>query len=190
MAENPTPQAFFDLWKKQIEEGTQAWSRLMGQGRAADPMAFWRPYMEQGLAVWSKLFTQGAITPEMMTQWKQFLDQWITTWSKALEQAMGTEVFAQALGKLLDQWLVAQAPLKKVTDESADATLSTLGIPSRSQMVGIARQLTDLDNRIERLEDRLAALMTRMDDLFKALGDHEEAAARRAAKKVSPRGSR
>jgi hypothetical protein len=57
-------------------------------------------------------------------------------------------------------------------------------------MVGIARQVMDLDDRTERMEDRLDALMTRMDDLFKALGDHEKAAARRAAKRKPPRKSR
>jgi hypothetical protein len=190
MVGNPSPEALFALWKKQIEEGTQAWTKLMDQGQAADPAAFWRPYMDQGMAAWSKLFTQGPVTPDLMTQWKQFLDQWIAAWSKALEKAMGTEAFAQALGKYLDQWLTAQAPMRKVTDQSAEATLSTLGIPSRSQIVGIARQVMDLDDRVERLEDRLDALMTRMDDLFKALGKHEDAAARRAVKREAPRKTR
>jgi hypothetical protein len=45
----------------------------------------------------------------------------------------------------------------------------------------------DMDDRVERLEDRLDALMTRMDDLFKALGEHEDAAARRAVKSEAPR---
>ena len=187
MVENPSPQALFDLWKKQIEEGTQAWTRLMSQGQAADPAAFWRPFMDQGMAAWSKLFTQGPVTPDLMTQWKQFLDQWIAAWSKVLEQAMGTEAFAQALGKYLEQWLTLQAPMKKVADESTEVTLSALGVPSRSQVVGLARQLVDLDDRIEQVEERLDGLMRRMDDLFKSLADHEAAAARRASVKEAPK---
>lgn len=180
MAENSGTQALFDVWKKQIEEGTQAWARMMGQGQAADPMLFWRLFMDQGIEAWSKLLTQGAMTPDLLAQWKHFLDQWIAAWGKALEQAMGTEAFAQALGKYLEQWLALQAPVKKAAGESTEATLSLLGIPSRSQVVGIARQLVDLEDRIERVEDRLGALLTRMDDLHKALADHEDAAARRA----------
>jgi len=183
MAENSSTQALFDLWKKQIEEGTQAWLRMMGQPQAADPTLFWRPFLDQGMAAWVKLLTQGPVTPDLLGQWKQFLDQWIATWGKVLEQAMGTEAFAQALGKYLEQWLAFQAPVRKVVGESAEAALSALGIPSRSQVVGIARQLMDLDDRIEKLEDRMGALMTRMDDLFKALADHEEAAVRRATAK-------
>lgn len=155
MVENSSTQALFDLWKKQIEEGTQAWLRMMGQGQAVDPTLFWRPFMDQGIAAWSKLLTQGPVTPDLLAQWKQFLDQWIAAWGKVLEQAMGTEAFAQALGKYLEQWLALQAPVKKAAAESTEATLSALGIPSRSQVVGIARQLVDLEDRIEGLEDKL-----------------------------------
>ncbi|MBI4610461.1 MAG: hypothetical protein HY726_15800 [Candidatus Rokubacteria bacterium] len=183
MAEDSSTQALFDLWKKQIEEGTQAWARLLGQGQAVDPTLFWRPFMDQGIAAWSRLLTQGPATPDLLTQWKQFLDQWIAAWGKVLEQAMGTEAFAQALGKHLEQWLALQAPARKAAEHATEATLSALGIPSRTQVVGIARQLVDLEDRVERLEDRLGALLSRTDDLFKALADHEEAAARRAAGK-------
>jgi hypothetical protein len=183
MAEDSSTQALFDLWKKQIEEGTQAWLRTVGQSQAVDPALFWRPFMDPAIAAWSKLLTQGPASPDLLSQWKQFLDQWIAAWGKVLEQAMGTEAFAQALGRYLDQWLALQAPAKKAAAESTEAVLSALGIPSRAQMAGLTRQLVDLEDRIEGLEDRFGALMVRMDDLFKALADHEEAAARRAARK-------
>ncbi|MBI4562182.1 MAG: hypothetical protein HY724_09055, partial [Candidatus Rokubacteria bacterium] len=59
MAENSGTQALFDLWKKQIEEGTQAWLKIIGQAQAVDPSLFWRPFMDQGILAWSKLLTQG-----------------------------------------------------------------------------------------------------------------------------------
>ena len=140
---------------------TRAWAWMMGQAQAVEPTQIFRPFMDQGMAAWSKLFTEGPLTPDLLRQWKQFLDQWITAWSKALEQAMGTEAFTQAPGKHLEQWLSLQAPMKKATEESAEAVLSTLGIPSRSQVVGIARQLVDLEDRIEGLDDRMSALMAK-----------------------------
>jgi hypothetical protein len=163
MAENPSTQALIDLWKKQIEEGTQAWTRLMGQGQATDPVAFWRPFMDQGMAAWSKLFTQGPVTPDLMTQWKQFLDQWIEAWSKALGQAMSSEAFAQMMGKYVDQWLVAQAPLKKAAEQQIDQALGALNVASRSQLTSVARQIVELDERLERLEDMLADVLKRLD---------------------------
>jgi len=183
MAETSGTQALFDLWKKQIEEGTEAWKRLMDQ--AGDPTLFWRPFMDQGIQAWSKLLSQGPVTPDLLSQWKQFQDQWIAAWSKVLEQAMGTEAFARALGKYLEQWLALQAPLKKAAGESTEAMLLALGMPSRSQVVGIARQLVDLEERLEGLEDRLGALLARMDDLRNALVDREEAAGRGAGSEAT-----
>src|SRR5262245_65376314 len=86
MADAGTNQ-LFEQWRKQFEEGAQAWSRLITQTAAAapsptpDPTAFWRPVLDQGVQTWAKLFAQTPATPELLTQWKQFLDQWIEAWS-------------------------------------------------------------------------------------------------------------
>src|SRR5215467_15509065 len=131
MAENPSQQ-LFDLWKKQAEEAGQAWLKTLGQGHSVDPQAFWRPFMDQGMAAWSKVMTQGATSPDLMTQWKQFLDQWIAAWAKVLEQSMGTQAFAQAMGKQLETFLSAATPAKKAAEQQTEATLSALGVASRS----------------------------------------------------------
>jgi len=83
MADAAGPSQLFEQWRKQFEEGAQAWSRLITQTSAAspsptpDPTAFWRPVLDQGVQSWAKLFAQTPATPELLTQWKQFLDQWI-----------------------------------------------------------------------------------------------------------------
>ncbi len=159
-------QQLFDLWKRQIEEGTQAWTKAMtgaGSAGAADPAAFWKPLMDQGIAAWSQIMSQGAVPPDLMAQWKRFLDEWIEAWSKALGQAMGTEAFAQALGKYLDQWLVSQGPVRKAGEQSMETMLQSLGLPSRAQVTDVARQLVELEERLERLEDGIAALLGRRD---------------------------
>jgi hypothetical protein len=107
--------------------------------------------------------SQGPASPDLFGQWKQFLDQWIEAWSKALGQAMGTEAFAQTLGSYLDRWLQAQGPVKKAGEESAETLLQALGLPSRAQVVGVARQLAEVDDRLERLEDGIAVLLRRRD---------------------------
>jgi len=164
-------QQLFDLWKKQVEEGTQQWLRLMGtpQAPTLDPQAFWRPFMDQGMAAWAKVMTQGTASPDLMGQWKQFLDQWIAAWSKALEQAMGTETFAKALGKQLEGFLSAAGPAKKAAEQHIEATLGGLGMPSRSQVTGIARQIVQLEEKLEGVEDRLEAVLGRLEALAAAL---------------------
>ncbi len=155
MAERSATEALMDMWKQQIEEGTKAWTQAMGRTQTVEPEQLWRPFMDQGIAAWAKLMAQGPVSPDLMAQWKRFLDQWIAAWGEALEHAMGTEAFAQALGRYLDQWLTVQAPATRAGAEATDATLSALGIPSRSQVSQVARQLADLEDRIERLEDTL-----------------------------------
>jgi hypothetical protein len=159
MADNPSQQ-LLDLWKRQVEEGTQAWLRMMRQAPAStpemDPQAFWRPFMDQGMAAWSKVMTQGsAPSPDLMAQWKQFLDQWIAAWSRVLEQAMGTDTFAQAMGKQLESFLNASGPAKKAAEQQIELSLAGLGIPSRAQVTALARHVAQVEEKIDLLEDKL-----------------------------------
>lgn len=168
MADALGPSQLFEQWRKQFEEGAQAWSRLIAQTTMAsptptpDPMAFWRPVLDQGVQTWAKLFAQTPATPELLTQWKQFLDQWIEAWSRVLGQAMGTEQFAKMMGQSLDQMLVTAAPAKKVVDQQIEQALQALNLPSRSQLTAIAKQIVELEERIDRLEDSISAKLRRL----------------------------
>jgi polyhydroxyalkanoate synthesis regulator phasin len=169
MADTSGPNQLFELWRKQFEEGAQTWARLVGQPPPTapappDPTAFWRPVLDQGVQTWAKLFAQTPATPELLTQWKQFLDQWIEAWSKVLGQTMGTEQFAKLMGQSLDQLLVAQGPAKKAADQHVEQTLQALNLPSRSQLTAVAKQIVELEERIERLEDTIAAALRRLAD--------------------------
>src|SRR5881296_150541 len=161
-----TPNQLFDMWRKQVEESTQAWTRLLSQRAPTmappDPAAFWRPVLDQGVQTWAKLFAQTPTTPDLLTQWKQFLDQWIEAWSKVLGQAMGTEQFAKLMGQSLDQMLVSAAPAKKAMDQQIEQALQALNLPSRTQLTAVAKQLVELEDRIDRLEDSISAKLRRL----------------------------
>jgi|SRR6267143_471664 len=161
-----TANQLFEFWKKQLEEGTQAWARLVSQTPAApppDPFSFWRPVLDQGLQTWATLFAQTPASPDLLGQWKQFLDQWIEGWSKVLGQAMGTEQFAKLMGQSLDQMLVSQAPVKKAMDQGIEQALQSLNVPSRSQVTAVAKQIVELEDRLERIEDAVGAVLRRLD---------------------------
>src|SRR5437660_12108709 len=168
MSDNHAPNQLFEQWRKQFEEGAQAWSRLVSQTAAAspsatpDPTAFWRPVLDQGVQAWAKLFAQSPATPELLPQWKQFLDQWIEAWSKVLGQAMGTEQFAKQMGQSLDQMLVSAAPAKKAMDQQIEQALQALNLPSRTQLTAVAKQLVELEDRIDRLEESISAKLRRL----------------------------
>ena len=167
-------QQFFDLWRKQFEEGAATWAKLVSQSSAAaapqtmDPTAFWRPVLNSGLETWARLFATTPVTPDLMQQWKQFLDQWIEAWSRALGQVMATEGFAQMMGRSLDQMLTQMAPAKKAAQQSVDSALETLNLASRSQLTNVAQQIVDLEDRIERIEDGIAAIVKKLDTLARA----------------------
>lgn len=179
MTDAPSQQ-LFELWKQQVEEGMQAWSRLMAQAPAgADPAGFWRPAVEQWVQSWAKAFAQAPASPDLMGQWKQFLDQSIEGWSRALGQAMNTESFAQLLGKYLDQFLSAYGPAKKAGDQAVEGAWQAVNLPSRVQVVGLARQIVELDERVERIEDGLSAVLRRLDEVVRLVGSREPAAKER-----------
>lgn len=162
MTDSGAQQQLFDLWRKQLEEGAQAWSRLISQPAAApppDPMAFWRPMVDQWMQTSARAFAQTPMTPDVMTQWKQFLDQSIEAWSRALGEAMQTEAFAKMLGRYLDQWLVASAPVKKAAEQAIDQTLQTLNLASRTQLTSVAKQIVELEERVERIEEAVNAVL-------------------------------
>ena len=161
---------FFDMWKKQVEEGSQAWLRMLSTPQAApmDPQAFWRPFMDQGMAAWSKVMTQGQAPPDLMAQWKQFLDQWIEAWSRVLGQAMNTESFAKLMGGSLENWLAAQAPLKKAGEQAVEQTLQGMNVASRTQLTSVAKQIVELEERLERVEDGIQAILKRLESRERA----------------------
>jgi polyhydroxyalkanoate synthesis regulator phasin len=108
------------------------------------------------------MFTQTPASPDIMGQWKQFLDQWIDAWSRVLGQAMSTEAFAQQMGRSLETWLAAQAPLKKAGEQALEQTLQAMNVASRSQLTSVARQIVELEERLERVEEGIQAILTRL----------------------------
>ena len=157
-------QQLADLWKKQLEEGSQVWLRMLGQGRLTDPQSLWAPLMEQAIGVWSKLMTDAVPSADPLGQWKQFLDQWIAAWSKAFEQAMGTEQFAQLMGKQLETFLAGAGPIKKAAEPQIDALLTGLGLPSRNQVTAIAAHLVQVEDKVDTLESRLDRILKQLED--------------------------
>ena len=157
---------FFDMWRRQLEESTQAWTRMVSQAPPAappDPTAFWKPVLNQGLEQWARMFAQTPASPDLMVQWKQFLDQWIEAWSRVLGQAMNTESFAKLMGGSLENWLAAQAPLKKAGEQAVEQTLQGMNVASRTQLTSVAKQIVELEERLERVEDGIQAILRRLE---------------------------
>lgn len=158
----------FATWRKQVEAGADAWMKavrqMADQGQAPpppDPAQFWRQFSNLGPMGSVPFPGAGPVDPQVLAQWKKFLDDWIAVWSRALEQAMQTEAFAAALGKTLDQFLTVQGKARQAAERSGKAAIDAIGLPSRDQVVALSRQMMDLEDRFEALEDKLDALASR-----------------------------
>jgi hypothetical protein len=119
--------------------------------------------LNQGLEQWARMFAQTPASPDLFAQWKQFLDQWIEAWSRVLGSAMNTDAFAQLMGRSLESMLAAQAPAKKAGEQAIEQAVTTLNLASRTQLTAVAKQIVELEERLERVEDGVQAILRRLD---------------------------
>ena len=77
---------------------------------------------------------------------------------------MSTEQFAQGMGRALEQWMASYAPTKKATDQTVEGALQALNLPTRVQVTALAKQLMDLEERLDRLEDGIAAVLRKLEE--------------------------
>ncbi len=158
MSDNPTNQDLLAMWKQSMDQGVDAWRKLVGQPQAPDLFQFWRPLFGQGMDVWTQMLTRGASSPDVLAQWKKFMDESIEAWSKVLGQAMETEGFADAMGKFLDQYLSTVGPMRKALQSSNEEFLRTMNLPSRKQVTDLAAQVVSLETHLEPLEEQIEKL--------------------------------
>jgi argininosuccinate lyase len=76
---------------------------------------------------------------------------------------MGTDTFAKMMGKQLEGFLNVSGPVKKAAEQQIDASLAGLGMPSRAQVVALARHLAQVEEKIDGLEDKLDRALRRLD---------------------------
>ena len=76
---------------------------------------------------------------------------------------MNTDGFAQLMGKSLEGMLAVQAPLKKQGEQAIEQAVTTLNLASRSQLTAVAKQIVELEERLERVEDGVQAILRRLD---------------------------
>jgi polyhydroxyalkanoic acid synthase PhaR subunit len=95
-----------------------------------------------------------------------------SAWGKTLEQGMGTEAFASMIGQSLD----AYATFHKTLRESLNRYLETMNVPTHddfgrigAQIVSLERKVDALDEKLDDIQDRLAARDRLLEDLLKRL---------------------
>ena len=135
MADRDSSKELLDLWRKLIEAGTEVWAKAAEQSSGPDQPA--------------------PSASNATTSWRPFLDQQMTAWSQMQGQGPVNDGVLAFWKKSLDDWIAASSKAEAGTAEegTSKATSELLG-----QLVGNSRQLMDLQERVERLEDKLVTL--------------------------------
>jgi hypothetical protein len=87
---------------------------------------------------------------------KGLRDTGMDAWSKLMIQFVNTEAYAQATGTMLDAWLTTSAPFRKAVEKATTQVLINLNMPTRTDVIGLAERLTQIEMRLDDLEAQLA----------------------------------
>ena len=129
------PPDFIKAWQESWEDWARAWTGLV------------QPVPE------------GEKPPPTPTEaWKRSMDRWLSAWGNFLEESMTTPAFAAASGQTLNRMLDVQKPLRDTTETAMQRWLQAVNMPSRADVVRLARQINDVTARLDELGDRLEAI--------------------------------
>ena len=104
--------------------------------------------------------------PDVGQLWRNWLVDTERQWNAFFNDVMGTDSFGRFLGGYMDIYSTAQ----RLVAQNMERSLSTLNVPSRSDIV-------ELSERLGGVEERLAAIESNLRALAEAVGHPSQPAA-------------
>jgi hypothetical protein len=99
-----------------------------------------------------------APAPSPVALWRRAVDQWLEGWSLFFDQTLSTPEAAAAGGRLLDARLNLEKPLREwMTQQMAD-WLEFVNMASYQEQVRTAKQLNEVNLRLDELRELVEAL--------------------------------
>lgn len=138
------PPDFAEAWRQSWEEWARAWAGLTQPPAEGEKPA-----------------------PSPAEAWKRSMDRWLSAWTGVLEDAGQRPEFAASSGQALNRMLDIQKPLRDQTEATMQRWLDALNMPSRADLVRLARQVNDVNARLDELGDRIEEIL----DAVKAIHD-------------------
>src|SRR6266404_584652 len=119
----------------------------MADASTVNPLLdLWRKQFEESAAAWTRMVGQAPPPPTDPTAfWRPVLNQGLEQWARLFAQTPMTPDLATQWKQFIDQ------------------ALQTLNMASRSQLTAVAKQIIELEERLERMEDTLGAILQRLD---------------------------
>ncbi len=104
--------------------------------------------------------------PDVGQLWRTWLTETERQWNTFFNDVMGTDSFGRFLGGYMDIYSTFQ----RMVAQNMERSLSTLNVPSRSDII-------ELSERLSGVEERLAAIESSINTLAEAVGHPSEPAA-------------
>lgn len=86
--------------------------------------------------------------------WRELYESNARLWSSSAKESMSSAEFAKSQGKMLETVLAFQ----KTARDSMNAQLGAMNLPSRDDLARLGELILGLEEKIDGLDDRLAAL--------------------------------
>ncbi|MGE0541471.1 MAG: poly(R)-hydroxyalkanoic acid synthase subunit PhaE [Dehalococcoidia bacterium] len=128
----------------------------------------WRDSFEEWARAWAG-YTQPAAEgekppPTPSEAWKRSMDRWLGAWATFLEESMNSPNFAATSGQTLNRMLDVQKPIRDQTEETMQRWLEAINVPSRSDFVRLARQLNDVNARLDAIADQIEGIQDALNE--------------------------
>ncbi len=104
--------------------------------------------------------------PDVVQLWRNWLSETERQWNGFFNDVMGTDSF----GRLLGGYVEIYGTFQRLVAQNMERSLSTLNVPTRSDIV-------DLSERLSNVEERLTSIESSMRTLAEAVGHPTQPAA-------------
>lgn len=105
--------------------------------------------------------------------WRNMRDANMDAWAKMMVDFVNSEAYSQATAKWLDTYLTVSQPFQKAVEQTMTRVLTQLNMPTRTDVIGLAERLTNIELRLDDLDAKL-------DEVRRALARQQAAPARQA----------
>ena len=90
---------------------------------------------------------------------KSMRNETMDTWSKMMVDFVNTDEYAEATAANLNNWLSSSTPFRKSLEKYMAEALANLNMPTRDELTTLAGRLTNIEMRLDDLDDKLSELL-------------------------------
>ena len=135
---------------------------------APEPGALWARSLQTWFEGWGAFFGIApggdGPPPDPFRLWRRSLDQWIEGWALFFEDTLSRPEAAAASGRFLDMWLNFERPMREQTATTMQYWLEFLNMPTRREQIRTAKQLNDVNARLDELQEQMEELTDQLAD--------------------------